>query len=122
MDRAHIGVGGGGEAMAAETKSAGGKGEKPKVPRARKPVKKVTFTYDNPEAQSVSLTGSFCHWKPDAHPLSKDANGVWKISVSLPSGRHEYRFVVDGEWTNDPRCSEVVSNEFGSENCIFSVD
>ncbi|HUX12137.1 MAG TPA: glycogen-binding domain-containing protein [Spirochaetia bacterium] len=108
--------------MATEKKSAGRKDEKPKVPRVRKSVKKVTFTYDNPGAKSVSLTGTFCHWKLDAYPLEKDENGVWKISVSLPAGRHEYRFIVDGEWTNDPRCSEVVSNEFGSENCVFSVD
>ena len=90
--------------------------------RARKATKKVTFTYDNPQAGSVALTGSFCSWKTDAYPLTRDVNGVWKVALSLPAGRHEYRFIVDGEWKNDPRCSEVVTNQFGSENCIFTVE
>ena len=108
--------------MASESESTPRRGQKSASGRARKAATKVTFTYDNPSAESVALTGSFCDWKRDAYPLSRDAKGIWKVALSLPSGRYEYRFIVDGEWKNDPRCSEVVSNEFGSENCIFTVD
>ncbi|WP_455381830.1 isoamylase early set domain-containing protein [Salinispira pacifica] len=102
--------------------SASGRGQKSASGSARTAAKKVTFTYDNPSAQTVTLTGSFCGWQPNAYPLAKNARGVWKVVLSLPRGRHEYRFVVDGQWTNDPRCAEVVGNEFGSENCVLTVE
>jgi len=36
-------------------------------------------------------------------------------------GRYEYRFVVDGQWRDDPACTERVPNGFGSENCVLRV-
>jgi hypothetical protein len=37
----------------------------------------------------------------------------------IEPGRHEYRFIVDGQWTDDPLCSAFVSNPFGSLNCVL---
>jgi hypothetical protein len=31
----------------------------------------------------------------------------------------EYRFVVDGEWTDDPLCPRYVSNPFGGLNGVL---
>jgi hypothetical protein len=28
---------------------------------------------------------------------------------------------VDGEWRDDPNCTERVPNPFGSENCVLHV-
>ncbi|MXW77650.1 MAG: hypothetical protein F4Z57_01385, partial [Gemmatimonadetes bacterium] len=39
--------------------------------------------------------------------------------VTLPLGKHEYRFVVDGEWRDDPQCEERRPNSFGTTNCIL---
>jgi hypothetical protein len=33
----------------------------------------------------------------------------------LPSGRYEYRFVVDGQWTDDPAAGETVMNPYGDK-------
>ncbi|HZZ79741.1 MAG TPA: glycogen-binding domain-containing protein [Gemmataceae bacterium] len=83
--------------------------------------KRVTFKLSAPLAQCVLVTGSFCNWQTHSHHLKKDKAGVWKATLSLPAGRYEYRFVVDGEWQNDPLCHERVPNSFGTENCILHV-
>jgi 1,4-alpha-glucan branching enzyme len=53
--------------------------------------------------------------------MKKDKKGIWKATVSLKPGRYEYRFLVDGNWENDPSCAGCVSNEFGSKNCVRIV-
>lgn len=95
---------------------------------ARKPsenpkpkTKKVRFDFYAPEAQMVTLAGSFNGWDVNSLPMKKDKQGTWKVSVSLEPGRHEYRFWVDGIWADDPNAQERVENPFGSQNCVRIV-
>jgi 1,4-alpha-glucan branching enzyme len=75
-----------------------------------------------PGAHSVVVTGSFCDWSREGHPLEYDRNGgVWGTVLMLPPGRYEYRLIVDGEWRDDPACARHVPNPFGGENCVFEV-
>jgi DnaK suppressor protein len=74
-----------------------------------------------PEASTVVVTGSFCGWAPEGRALARNRQGIWKTTLHLPPGRHEYRFLVDGEWKDDPACTERVPNAFGSENCVLCV-
>ena len=83
--------------------------------------KRVTFTLDAPEAHAVSVAGTFCDWQTDACALKQNRTGVWKKTRTLPPGRYEYRFVVDGEWRNDPNCTEHVLNAFGADNDVLHV-
>jgi 1,4-alpha-glucan branching enzyme len=83
--------------------------------------KRITFKLNNPEAREVLLAGSFNAWDPSARPLKKDAKGVWKTIMMLPKGTYEYRFVVDGQWVDDPESVEKQTNEFGSLNSIIVV-
>ena len=71
-----------------------------------------------PDAQAVFVAGSFNDWQPSATPLQKQAGGRWIVELMLEPGRHEYRFIVDDQWTNDPLSSAYVSNPFGDLNCI----
>ena len=87
-----------------------------------KPLKKVHFTLSAPEAQNVFLLGDFNGWETDPHSLKKDKKGNWKISLNLTPGKYEYRFLVDGEWQNDPNCAAFVHNTFGSENCLLTLE
>ena len=82
---------------------------------------KVTFEFAAPDAQSVSLAGDFTGWQQAPLPLKKHKNGIWKKSVSLPTGRYEYRLLVDGQWRDDPECAERMPNQYGGENCICVV-
>ena len=83
--------------------------------------KRVGFRHHAPEAREVFLAGSFNAWDPATHPLQRDKNGVWKRTVSLSPGRHEYRFVVDGQWQDDPTCEESCDNGFGDQNSVIRV-
>lgn len=80
--------------------------------------RQMTFSLYAPAAGSVSLAGDFNAWSPDECPLEKSPDGLWERVVTLPPGRHEYKFVVDGLWQNDPRCTVHAPNPFGGENCV----
>jgi 1,4-alpha-glucan branching enzyme len=90
---------------------------KPKIAR-----QKVTFSFVAPGAESVVLAGDFTGWQEAPLSLKKDKTGVWKKTVSLPSGRYEYRLLVDGQWRDDPQCPQRQPNQFGGENCVCVVD
>lgn len=76
-----------------------------------------------PGAKSVEVVGSFTDWKPGAVVLrDDDHDGIWRASVVLPVGEHEYMFVVDGErWVTDPLAGRYVDDGFGRENALLIV-
>jgi 1,4-alpha-glucan branching enzyme len=84
-------------------------------------LKKVNFALLAPEAQNVSLAGDFNDWNVNTHLLQKVSNGTWEVNIDLNPGEYEYRFIVDGEWKNDPDCMSFTPNSFGSENCILKL-
>ena len=79
---------------------------------------KTEFNLSAPQAKSVFVAGNFNQWNLSTHPLKQDKKGVWKISLPLGPGRYEYRFLVDGEWQNDPNCPSFIENAFGTFNCL----
>ncbi len=78
-----------------------------------------------PGARSVEVVGSFNDWRRGALPLSdEDHDGIWHGAVVLPTGQHEYMFVVDGErWVADPLAGRYVDDGFGGgrENALLIV-
>lgn len=83
--------------------------------------KKVSFEYYAPLARRVCLAGTFNQWNHEVYPLKKDRSGKWTTALTLPPGRYEYRYFVDGAWENDQRPVECVPNAFGSWNCVITV-
>jgi len=94
------------------------------TPRTKTKIltKKVQFEIIVPEAQEVCLAGDFNNWDTSTKQMKKDKKGIWKTTLSLNPGRYEYRLLVDGNWENDPSCSNCVPNEFGSQNCVRIVE
>ncbi|MEW6381991.1 MAG: isoamylase early set domain-containing protein [bacterium] len=82
--------------------------------------KRVYFTFHSPEAHNVSLVGDFNNWDY-TQSMKKDKDGNWKARLDLEPGRYQYRYLVDGEWRNDPQCTKFEPNQFGTENCILEV-
>jgi len=83
---------------------------------------KVTFSYVAPEAHNVLLAGDFTGWEQSPVSLKKDRSGIWKGTVSLPPGEYEYRLLVEGQWRDDPQCPQRKPNQFGSENCVRTIN
>jgi 1,4-alpha-glucan branching enzyme len=82
---------------------------------------KVIFSIAAPKAKEVFLAGDFNNWDHKAHPMKKDSNGVWKKSVMLSPKQYEYKFLVDGDWKEDPQNDQICSNCFGTVNSVYNL-
>lgn len=89
--------------------------------REQTPEKVQGFSIRAPEAGSVQLVGDFTRWQEQPISLKKDQGGVWHASVQLQPGTHHYRFLVDGEWSDDPDCTLRVPNPFGTQDMMRKV-
>jgi len=81
----------------------------------------ATFILYNTEAKKVEVAGSFTNWQPI--PLFRKANdaGMWGVRYDLPAGRHEYKYIIDGEWTADPENYTPVKDTGGTLNSSFTL-
>src|SRR5438105_15239962 len=80
-------------------------------------AKEQEFRFDKPDAQTVDLMAEFNQWK--GLPMTRQANGTWRIKVSVPLGTYGYKFLIDGkDWVFDPRNSTRKTVN-GIENSAF---
>lgn len=94
------------------------KNNKTKADSGRGDKKTQTFSFAAPTAMSVQLVGNFTHWQEQPINLEKGADGLWRITVGLEPGTHHYRFIVDGQWRDDPECTVRVPNPYGSQDGV----
>jgi len=52
-------------------------------------------------AGEVAVAGTFNGWSPAADKMKK-ADGIWTITIEAEPGKHQYKFIVDGQWITDP--------------------
>jgi 5'-AMP-activated protein kinase regulatory beta subunit len=84
--------------------------------------KKVQFELEAEAGSKVFVAGTFNEWDPTKNPMKDNPNsGKFVTTMLLPAGRHEYKFVVNGEWRVDPKCSEWTPNDCGSLNSVLTV-
>ena len=90
--------------------------------------KRSRFVVRAPGAQRVCIAGTFNGWDPESHPMQSHQDGTWTVFVGLPSGRHEYKFVIDGHWCCEPgsdspfdHSPDHVPNELGTMNRVIDV-
>lgn len=91
------------------------------LPILHSPEKQVRFCINAPGAGQVCVAATFNGWSPTATPLRKGQQGEWEVELKLTPGTHEYRFVVDGQWLDDPLAKGSVPNPYGSQNSVVSV-
>jgi hypothetical protein len=53
--------------------------------------------------------------------LKKGKHGMWQKIIMVPPGRYEYRFLVDGQWRNDPTNDRTCVNSFGTINNVLEI-
>lgn len=54
------------------------------------------------DARSVSIVSNFNNWNMFGTPLAK-INGGWTCKLNLKPGRYLYKYIIDGDWTPDPK-------------------
>ena len=83
--------------------------------------RRQTFAFTAPDAMSVQLVGDFTHWKDKAISMKRETGGTWRASVVLSPGNHHYRFIVDGQWRDDPECTIRVPIPFDGYDAVREV-
>ncbi len=88
--------------------------------------KTIPFRLHAPEAQNVSIAGTFNDWNVSSHPMKRSRKGengyvYWQTPMRLLPGTYQYLFFVDGQWWNDPASNQYMPNEFGSLNNVVEV-
>lgn len=84
-------------------------------------TRKIRFFLMDPYAEQVCIAGSFNNWNPTATLMVPEGRGRWISELTLPIGRHEYQFVIDGHWKPDRAAKETVFNPFGGVNSVITV-
>ncbi|NNE08275.1 MAG: AAA family ATPase [Gemmatimonadetes bacterium] len=81
----------------------------------------IEFELEAPAESSVAVVGEFNDWNAADGRMSYDArSGIWHLTVAVTPGRHRYRFIVDGNWVEDPSapCEESAA---GYRNSVVEV-
>ena len=76
---------------------------------------KITGDIENPD---VYLAGSFNNWSTLADPLLKCDSGYYHL-VKLKPGPHFYKYILEGHWLNDPRNTQIFTDNEGNENSLY---
>ena len=89
------------------------------------PAREVVVRFRDERASDVRIAGDFNGWVPDKGVRSliesEGPTRVWTKILQLPPGTYQYRYVVDGEWREDPDNPEQVSSSAGGRNSILVV-
>lgn len=84
--------------------------------------RKITkFRFEAPEAKLVKLAADFTGWEKTPIEMVKTDNGIWATVVPLPPGHYAYRFIVDGQWCDDPYPVRSMPNPFGTNDSVIEV-
>jgi len=75
-----------------------------------------------PDAQTVTVAGSWNDWGAEPVPLRRAEDGTFYTVIHLPRGRHEYMFVLDdNEWVTDPTALLTRDDGFGRQNALIEI-
>jgi len=83
--------------------------------------KEVQFELNASAAKEVLLAGDFTGWEKTPIKLRKDERGAWHGTVMLAPGQYHYKFVVDGQWKDDPRAKSTCPNPFGTCDSVLEI-
>lgn len=86
-------------------------------------VMSVRLSLYAPDAQSVTVAGTFNKWSTNAHVMIRQTNGVWTIELPLRPGVYDYMFVIDGsKWIADPNAESFHDDGFGQKNSVLRIN
>lgn len=74
-------------------------------------------------AETACLCGDFNEWGKESHPMERQEDGRFALTLSLETGRtYRFRYWLDGErWENDWAADGYESNPFGTEDSVVEA-
>ena len=83
----------------------------------------VEFFTSGTADERVMLAGSFNDWDPEQNVMKYlPARGGHAVTLKLPPGEYEYKFVRGEEWIKDDDNPTIAPNDFGTLNSVVKVD
>ena len=88
-------------------------------------LREVLVRFADNQAGDVRIAGDFNGWVPDKGVRSvieaENGDRVWTKILQLPPGTYQYRYVVDGEWREDPGNGATAASPTGRLNSVLVV-
>ena len=88
-------------------------------------LREVMVRFSDSQAGDVRIAGDFNGWVPDKGVRSvieaENGSRVWTKILHLPPGTYQYRYVVDGEWREDPVNASTAPSATGRVNSVLVV-
>jgi len=82
----------------------------------------VVFRVYQPNAQELSVAGSFNDWKSFTMFRNTSDPSKWGVRYdNLPPGTYQYKFIIDGVWLLDPENYSPEADGSGSINSSFTI-
>ena len=78
----------------------------------------VFLLRQNLNATKVFLSGNFNNWSTGSTPMQKTDSG-WVAAIKLKPGKYFYKFIVDGNWQDDPNNSIREEDGYGGFNSTY---
>jgi 1,4-alpha-glucan branching enzyme len=73
-------------------------------------------------ADRAFLVGDFNGWDSSANPFRQNHDGVWRAVMDLPARtRHEFGYLIDGEWHTDFHADGWSENAWGMPNGVIET-
>lgn len=106
---------------------------KRRLPPPTQTAQGMTFRFEAPSAKVVQLAGDWPENKWLAGQAQtggflvgemkdEDGDGIWMRTEKLPSGRYQYKFVIDRvNWKQDPNNPNRTDDGFGGFNSLLDV-
>jgi hypothetical protein len=76
------------------------------------------FLKGRQSAGDVYLSGTFNGWSTLSRPMTKTDSG-WVAKMTLPPGKHCYKFIVNGYWMPDPENLHREDDLHGGWNSVY---
>lgn len=78
-----------------------------------------TFSLKVPGAKAVYLAGEMSDWQDNVFEMQQGENDNWSLTLHLPQGAWQYKFVVDGQWIYDQSNPKTTDDGFDGLNSVI---
>ncbi len=81
----------------------------------------TAFTLVAPDAKQVFVAGEMTDWDDGKKAMTRGPDGTWRATLDLEPGQWIYKYVVDGQWVQDPATPDHDADGRGGQHSFVFV-
>jgi hypothetical protein len=85
------------------------------------PPGSLSFTYNGPPGESITVAGTFNGWDPFMYTLQEKKTGYYSLTLPLPPGTYQYVFFHRGQRILDPHNPNRVYTKDGKTASVAVI-